>query len=421
MTTDSSPAPAEEPSIPDDVWDRFVQDSESAIRASAPKEPSARARMVARRLREEDERRAAEPPARRRRLPGFRRGRGGSPASSSATAWRAGSSADAERRLRRRSQFRGLLGVLLVVVLLLIALSPSRAWSWVTGKGGHHSSAAAQPIPTTQAPETAAPTAAPPSVDPDLPTLQRPFAGSPAQAWGNGADAIVLPSAARYGVSSKTAVATALRQAKDFLVDANLDPAVLAGGRPDKALALIDPAATQSLADLRAYLAKPTQKQNTSNLFSRFAPAEARVVGSVVKVRGRMTVRKGEMGGVRIDADYTFVYPLRQARDQSASPEIARTIVRRTLTFELPDPNRWQHTPGKLALTRWNGDIGNSACGIYDGLLHPEFPHAAEPTPTGTASGTPRPTPKGPATDPYDRSRPLGWGQTGDCGRVSRT
>ncbi|HEY3477654.1 MAG TPA: hypothetical protein VGL02_02040, partial [Streptomyces sp.] len=208
-------------------------------------------------------------------------------------------------------------------------------------------------------------------------------------------------------------------QAKEFLVAANLDPAVLAGGRPDKALALIDPVGS-ALADIRGYLAEPTRKHDTSNLFSRFAPAEARVVGSVVKVRGRMTLSKGNLGGVRIDADYTFVYPLRQTRDQGPSPEIARTIVRHTVTFQLPDPDRWQRTPGKLTLTSWNGDIGNSACGIYDGLLHPEFSGAAEPTPTGTASGTPRPTPKGPATDPYDRSRPIGWGQT-DCGTVSRT
>jgi hypothetical protein len=414
VTTDSSPVPDEEPSIPDDVWERFVQDSERAIRATAPKEPSARARMVTRRLREEDERAAAEPP--RRRGPRLRRGGGGP--SSSATAWRAGTSADAERRLRRRSQLRGLLGVLLVVVLLLIALSPSRAWSWVTGKGGHHSGAA-QPAPTSQAPETAAPTAAPPSVDPDVPTLKRPFAGSPAESWGNGADAIVLPAAARYGVSSKTAVATALRQAKDFLVDANLDPAVLAGGRPDKALALIDPAGS-GLADIRGSLARPSSKHDPADLFSRFAPAEARLVGNVVKVRGRMTLSKGNMGGVRIDADYTFVYPLREARDQDPSPEIARSIVRRTLSFQLPDPNRWQHTPGRLSLTSWGSYLGNNACGIYDGLLHPGFADTPEPTPTGTASGTPQPTPKGLAIDPYDRSRPLGWGQA-DCGRLSRT
>src|SRR3989442_15886756 len=52
MTTPSSPS--DDPSaIPDGVWEQFQQDSEAAIRRNAPKEPSARARMVARRLREQ--------------------------------------------------------------------------------------------------------------------------------------------------------------------------------------------------------------------------------------------------------------------------------------------------------------------------------------------------------------------------------
>ncbi|OSP43361.1 hypothetical protein B7767_10540, partial [Streptomyces sp. 13-12-16] len=45
----------ESSSLPDDVWEKFVQDSERDIRASAPKEPSARARMVTERLRAMDE------------------------------------------------------------------------------------------------------------------------------------------------------------------------------------------------------------------------------------------------------------------------------------------------------------------------------------------------------------------------------
>lgn len=49
------PLADEEPSLPDEVWEQFERDSETRIRASAPKEPSARARMVAERLRREDE------------------------------------------------------------------------------------------------------------------------------------------------------------------------------------------------------------------------------------------------------------------------------------------------------------------------------------------------------------------------------
>jgi hypothetical protein len=115
VTTDSSPAPEDEPALPDDVWERFVHDSESAIRATAPKEPSARARMVARRLREEEERAAAE---------SKRRGRFGrrSAAPDAGVAWRSGHTDAAERRLRRRSRLRAGIGIVLVVALVLVAL-----------------------------------------------------------------------------------------------------------------------------------------------------------------------------------------------------------------------------------------------------------------------------------------------------------
>ncbi|MGW4992117.1 hypothetical protein ACWEQ3_31420, partial [Streptomyces mirabilis] len=43
-----------QPSVPDDVWERFARDTERDIRSSAPKEPSARARMVTERLRQKD-------------------------------------------------------------------------------------------------------------------------------------------------------------------------------------------------------------------------------------------------------------------------------------------------------------------------------------------------------------------------------
>jgi len=137
VTTDSSPLPEGEPPLPDDVWDRFLQDSERNIRATAPKEPSARARMVARRLREEDERAAAEAPRRR-----FGR-RSGGRVQAAPHAWRSGTTDESERRLSRRRLLRGTIGVVLVVLVVLIALSPGRAWSLVSGGGWRHSGAAA--------------------------------------------------------------------------------------------------------------------------------------------------------------------------------------------------------------------------------------------------------------------------------------
>lgn len=127
MTTESSPA-AEEPSLPDDVWEQFARDSERAIRASAPKEPSARARIVARRLREEDERAAEEEPrrwGRRHPVPHT--------PSQAAAAWRPDNRPPRQPLTPSIRRLRGLLGVVLVVVVVLVVLSPGRAWSWITG------------------------------------------------------------------------------------------------------------------------------------------------------------------------------------------------------------------------------------------------------------------------------------------------
>ena len=59
MTTEP-PASGESSEIPDDVWEKFVQDNERDIRAQAPKEPSGRARLGTERLRREAERAAEQ-------------------------------------------------------------------------------------------------------------------------------------------------------------------------------------------------------------------------------------------------------------------------------------------------------------------------------------------------------------------------
>ncbi|MER6122351.1 hypothetical protein ABT173_06590 [Streptomyces sp. NPDC001795] len=363
---------SEEPSLPDDVWERFARDTERDIRASAPKEPSARARMVTERLRQQD-------------------AQGVSP-----EGWRAPPAA--ARRTRRRVWT--VLGLLLVLAVGVVAMKPSL----IPGDPfGTRSGGKASPLPV----ETARPTAPPSAADPDTPTLDHPFAGSPALRWADGAAGVVLPPATAVGSFSKAQVATALQQTKALLVDANLNPKTLLGGRPTAALGVLDPKQPDVLDNLNRSLTTPDKKYDPLLLFSRFDPGEVRLVGTVVKVRGRITFAPGEQASVRIHADYTFVYPL----SRGDSKEVARTIVRRVVETELVDPAKYTVTPGKLQLIRYDESSGNSACGVHDGFLHPQFPSAA---PTGTA-------PSGPTTDPYDRSRDLGQGDDRTCGTVSRT
>jgi hypothetical protein len=364
----------EEPSIPDDVWEQFLKDH-----GPAPKEPSARARMVSERLRQQDAR--GEAPEGWRTGPPGRNGNG---------------------RAGRRRKVWAVLGVTVAAAVAVVAMKPSLLPGdpFGTGDPGR---AAASPLPV----ETAAPTAPPSSADPRQPTLAHPFAGSPAERWADGAAGIVLPRATAVGSLSKAQVEQALQQTRTLLTDANLNAATLRGERPATALGVIEPRQKDLLTRLNTSLRKPDRKHDPLLMFSRFDPAEIKLVGDVVKTRGRMTFKAGEQASVAIHADYTFVYPVAMT---NGSKEVTRTIVRRVLDIEMSDPAKYRVTPGRIAVIRYDQKIGNSACDVYDGYLHPQF-DADGPT------GAP---PTGPTTDPYDRSKGIDEDRTKACGTVSR-
>jgi hypothetical protein len=366
--------------IPDDVWEQFTRDTERDIRSSAPKEPSARARMVTERLREQE--------ARGELPPGWRTG----------PAWQ-----EMNGRAARRRKLWAILGVPVAVAVALVALKPSLLPGDPFGTGESRA-AEASPLPE----ETAAPTAAPGASDPEEPTLDRPFAGSPALRWADGEAGIVLPEAEAVGPVSADRVEQALKLTKKLLVGANLDPKTVRGARPAAALSVLDPQQPELLDELDTGLRSPGREHDPVTLFSRFDPDEVRPVGDVIKTRGRMTFKKGSHGGVAVRADYTFVYPVVRA---DGPTEVTRTIVRRVLDVELADPTRYRVTPGRLLLLDYDQEIGNSSCFVYDGYLHPEF----------SSSASAGPSPSGPATDPYDRSKDIDQGDDDDCGTVTRT
>ncbi|MFB8249910.1 hypothetical protein ACFC5X_33330 [Streptomyces sp. NPDC055952] len=366
-----------DPEIPDDVWEQFARDTERDIRSSAPKEPSARARRVAGRLREQDAR-GETPPG-----------------------WRTGPDPGAGRRAGRRRTLWAVTGVLVAAAVALVALKPSLLPGDPFGTGGSPAARSA-PLPA----ETAAPSAAPGAADARRPTLDEPFAGSPALRWADGEAGIVLPEAKAVGAVSAARVEQALKLTRKLLVGTNLDARTVRGGRPEAAFAVLDPQQPELFDDLNTALRSPSAEDDPVTLFSRFDPREVRPAGDVVKTRGRMTTGKGRHGGVAVHADYTFVYPVVRADGRT---EVARTIVRRVLDVELPDPARYRVTPGRLLLLEYDQEIGNSSCDVHDGYLHPGFPS------TTTAGAAP----SGPAVDPYDRSRPLDPGSA--CGTVTRT
>ncbi|MEV6113552.1 hypothetical protein AB0L59_13815 [Streptomyces sp. NPDC052109] len=361
-----------ESSIPDEEWERFLREAEAGTRG-APEEPSARARMVARRLREEQ----ARPDA-----------------------WRAH-----EPPRRRGGKARYVAGLLVAAGLLVVALNPGRVTGWFGGGGG-----GGQGAPT--AVESTRPDQPPPTAAADQqPTLQQPFRGSPAARWADGTAGIGLPAARATGWMSKAQVAQALDRSRDFLAASSLDPGVLRGERPKRAIALINP----HQKDVRTYLAAAFRAPSRTNdpllLFSRFDKTKVRRVGDVVKTRGRITYREGERGAVEVTADVTFVYPV--ARVGAGGDDVERTIVRREIVMSWDDPAKVITERGTFSLLSYKSDTTNGGCGTYTGYLTPDF---------GDRSASPD---DGPTIDPYDRSTSIEAGGRGKggtaCGTATRS
>ncbi|MFI6876454.1 hypothetical protein ACIBL6_23790 [Streptomyces sp. NPDC050400] len=330
----------------DEEWERFLRESAEGVR-DAPKEPSARARMVTRRLREEQ-----GPPE------GWRSHRPAAP---------------------RRRRIWPVLGVLAAVALVVVALDPGRVTGWFGGGGEDAAPLAA---------ESARPTGPPPEAA-GRPTLDEPFKGSPAARWGDGAAGIGMPSARATGWMSKAQVARTLERSRDFLVASSLDPGVLRGGRPAKAIAYLNPHQSDVRTFLTTSLTSPSRKNNPLLLFSRFDRTKARLVGDVIKTRGRVTYEEGESGAVEVHTDVTYVYPV--TRPERDSTEVARTIVRREVVMSWDDPAKIVTEPGTFSAVSYSVDTTNGGCDTSGGYLVPEF-------------GSERQPGDGPSVDPYDRS-----------------
>ncbi|MGW4158457.1 hypothetical protein [Streptomyces sp. NPDC004788] len=394
-----SDKPSDKPSVSDEEWASFVEsareqglgteEQSKALRKVKPKKPP----------------KAPKPPeASKRQEPvGWRTG----------PAWQ-----EMNGRAARKRRVKGVLGIVLAAAVAVVAVRP-QLLTGVLPDGvtsALPSSWTDHPDDTTPlAAETARPTAAPDEVDPHRPTLKEPFKGSPALRWADGAAGIELPEEVKAtGWMSQKQVADALQLSKDFLVASNLDPAVLKGGMPSKALELVDQKYGNIRSELEQALARPTEQHDPTSIFSRFDPTEVRVVGSVVKTRGRMSVEKGtgeESGQVLVHTDYTFVYPVVKARPGADAVE--RTIVRRVITFGFVDPARFRVTRGKLGMNGWNANFGNVDCERQrKGFLRPDF---AE-----DRAALPAPGRSGPLVDPYDRTKRLDE-LPHECGTVTRS
>ncbi|WP_436738164.1 hypothetical protein [Streptomyces sp. BBFR102] len=353
-------------SEPDDAWEKFLRESVEGT-ADAPKEPSARARSVARRLREEP-----EPPG-----------------------WRTYSPAPplpAVRRERRR-----LAGPLIAALVLAVVV----AVAWFFGPFGDPGAEA------PAAPETERPTSAPPAQSAARPTLDAPFRGSPAARWESGAAGITVPKAEATGWMDAAEVRRALDGSLAFLTETNLDPGVLRGERPERAPKLVNPHQEDVQALLGAAFREPGPKSDPLLLVSRFDEEQAHLVGDEVRTRGRLSYREGERGALEVSSDVTFVYPA--VRAEGARDEVVRTIVRRETVMSWDDPDKVVTEPGTFSLLSYRLHVTNGGCGESAGYFTPPF-------------GTERRAPTtGDEIDPYDRSTGLRDGSGDRCDKATRS
>ncbi|WP_330479590.1 hypothetical protein OG301_38210 [Streptomyces platensis] len=353
----------------DEEWERFLRESVAGA-ADAPKEPSARAREVAKRLR-------AEP------------GHG-------LEGWRSYTPA----RPKRRTGWY-VVGLLVSLALLAVALAPGQVVDLFADDG---------PDSAPLAAETARPAQAPPAEAAQRPTKDKPFRGSPAASWASGAAGITVPKAGAVGWMSAAEVERALARSRDFLVASGLDRGVLRGERPEKAIALINPHQKDVQNLLKTAFRTPSEKNDPLLLFSRFQPSRTHLVGDVVKTRGRLTYREGERGALQVTADVTFVYPVTRA-DAGGDDEIVRTIVRRELVLSWDDPDKVITEPGTFSIVSYKYDMTNGGCGAPTGYFTPPFGTDRRAEEAGTE------------VDPYDRSAPVGRGESSgdECGRATRS
>ncbi|MEU2238708.1 hypothetical protein ABZ572_04790 [Streptomyces sp. NPDC018338] len=349
-------------SVPDEVWEEFLRTSVDGA-GDAPKEPSARAREVAGRLRSEP----AEP-----------------------TPWRA------HTPVRPRSR-KGwyVAGLVASLALLVVAVDPGGIIGWSDDKGrtGETSASAQESHGPDDEPAGRA-------------TLDDPFRGSPAARWENGTAGITVPAAKATGWMTKAEVRQALARTRDFLAASNLDPAVLRGGHPAKAVTLMNPRQEDVTTFVSTALRTPDKDNDPVLLFSRFDPAQARLVGGVVKALGEMTYREGRLGALEVTADVTYVYPVAPA---GGGDEVVRTIVRRETVVSWDNPEKVTTKAGTFTLLSYKTAMTNGGCGDVTGYFRPEFGGGGSDQPTD-----------GRTSDPYDRRTAMGKGHDG-CGTATRS
>ncbi|MCF2530684.1 SCO2583/SCO2584 N-terminal domain-containing protein [Yinghuangia soli] len=376
-----------------DPFEGLVLD-EDFIRGASRTEGSARARMLAEKWRREPPQNTGFREAANKTAPGASPPRRTSRFRRRTDPW--------GRPVKRdRTNLKIAVWFVLVAVLLMVLANKGYVRDLLGGSNtGDETANSSQPM-TAQPPVTGIASAAAPvpstlqPIDPNIPTREKPFAGSPAINYADGAAGIALPEAKAVEGYTKDQVAKALETTRQLLIEANLNPATLAGGDPKAYLALLDPE-DDTHDKLPAALAAPEGTEPEAVLWlTRFDPKQVELVGPVVKVDGIMSYSVDDKRALNIHADYSFVYAVAKAGQPDS--EVTRVIVRRVIDAQVFGRTSGYKPTAKGTVWLFNNpsEWANGGC-EKSSFLRPEF--ASDP------DGTPG---TGAPSDPYDRSKPL--------------
>ncbi|HTU73213.1 MAG TPA: hypothetical protein VMG38_06810 [Trebonia sp.] len=314
------------------------------------------------------------------------------PAPSAGAGWRGGYSgdeaADEQRRQDRRTRRHRALGTSVTVAILVLAGGGVAVYQHLsqTTAGGPNDAQVVTNGPKPTSSETAAPIAPSLSGPP-----ADPFAGTPAQAWADGAAGIVVPKATAAGPFSASQVALAYQTVRKLLIAQNLDHTTLLGGSPTAFANLLVPSQrSQFVAGLDKTGLKSGRVQSTRAWLASFAPGTAALIGGVIKVHGTMSARASTEDGnpvLDIDVNYRIVYPVEPPR---APQDWMRIVGQDIGSIEF---GNWQGGGG--AFEPWvltNLAEAGNRCDASDGFIHPDYP-------TSTPDKI---QPSGPTVNPYD-------------------
>lgn len=217
-----------------------------------------------------------------------------------------------------------------------------------------------------------------------------PMSAGPAASWAQGAAGIEVGEPRATAHFSAARVGQALNLVREFVVGTQLDPTVLAGGRPWAALPLLR---AEQRDQLGAALIAPRDDDTfaPTGWITRFDPTAVKVLDAPVRVKGTLAAAEHARADLVVTADVVFVYAVAQV----GGPGWTRFVLHRVWDFHL-DASMLRD--GLLQVRRILTVAGPQGCDV-DGSLwfRPAF--------TG-----PAPTDAPPAAEQVDpfRSAPAG-------------